>query len=493
MQQFALESLQNFPACLGLLSSGDQMIRPRSALLISTLVSTLSSLLFWTACGGGGSSMSQQGSSVATLSASTLTFASQAVGTTSSPVTVTLSNTGTAALSITGISMANANGEFTQTTDCGPNLVEGANCSIRVTFTPTQAGSTAAASLNVTDNAAGSPQSITIKGNGVTPSNVDSMGTAAGIETSCSSIQADLGEPNGICYNVETSCPGIADQIVGVKVNNPSGTKGTVTFLVGGAGMEWYDQTFNFGTTAIDTVAQAGFTTVQFAFYAKPAHFPPGGTFAGWLTGPSTGLRALSCRFATMSMWTRDHIRQQNAPFCHTGNSAGSGAPFYALAYYGFNSYYNFLELTSGPPFAHIDKGCICNPPQTNQVSCGGTRTESECYGQSDANNYLDPAYDPTTHVCSDSLNGDTSHKQLFVNDSLDTPSAAKNFPNVDIHFVFGGLDNGPEQPQALELIQVITAKNPITSSCVLDAPHPIADVLDGAQQIANDVIAGCH
>ena len=49
------------------------------------------------------------------------------------------------------------------------------------------------------------------------------------------------------------------------------------------------------------------------------------------------------------------------------------------------------------------------------------------------------------------------------------------------------------EQPQALELIQVITAKNPITSSCVLDAPHPIADVLDGAQQIPNDVIAGCH
>ena len=34
---------------------------------------------------------------------------------------------------------------------------------------------------------------------------------------------------------------------------------------------------------------------------------------------------------------------------------------------------------------------------------------------------------------------------------------------------------------------------SPITSSCVLDAPHPIADVLDGAQQIANDVIAGCH
>src|ERR1700682_6055832 len=170
------------------------MIRPRTVLLISTLASTLFSLLFWTACGGGGSPR-QQGSPVATLSASTLTFASQAVSTTSSPITVTLNNTGTATLNITGISIANANGEFAHTTNCGPNLAAAANCSIRVTFTPTQAGSTAAASLNVTDNAAGSPQSISIKGNGVTPSNALSMGTAGGIETSCSSIKADQGVP----------------------------------------------------------------------------------------------------------------------------------------------------------------------------------------------------------------------------------------------------------------------------------------------------------
>src|SRR5437870_3583507 len=239
------------------------MIRPRTALLISTLASNLFSLLLWTACGGGGGSVPQQGSPVASLSASTLTFASQAVSTTSAPITVTLNNTGAAALSITGISIANANGEFAQTSNCGPNLAAGANCSIRVTFTPTQAGSTAAASLNVTDNAAGSPQSISIMGNGVTPSNVLPMGTAAGIETSCSSIQANQGVSNGVCYNVETSCPGIADQTVGVKVNNPTGTKGTVTFIVGGTGIDWYDTLYQHGTDAINAVTQAGFTTAQ--------------------------------------------------------------------------------------------------------------------------------------------------------------------------------------------------------------------------------------
>jgi hypothetical protein len=468
------------------------MLRPRTALLITVLTSTLFSLLFWTACGGGGGSTSQQGSPVATLSASTLTFASQAVGTTSAPITLTLSNTGTAALNISGISIANANGEFAQTTNCGPNLAAGANCSIRVAFNPTQVGSTAAASLNVTDNAPGSPQSISIKGNGVTPSNVDPMGTAAGIETSCASIQANLGEPNGICYNVETTCPGIADQTIGVKVNNPAGTKGTVTFVVGGPGIDWYDQFFKFGINAVDGVAQAGFITAQLSFYDKPVNYPVGATFAGWMSGPG-GLRKLSCRFATVSMWVRDHIGQPNAPFCHTGNSAGSGTPLYALAYYGFNSYYNFVELTSGPPFTHIDKGCICNPQKTNTVTCGGTRAQDECYGQTNAIELLDPAYDPTTHICSDSLGGDTAHKQTFIDDSLDTPTAAKNFPNVDIHFVFGGLDNGPEEPQALELIPLLTAKAPITAACVADAPHPIADVADGAQQIVDDITQRCH
>ena len=138
MQEFALESLQNFPACAGFYGTTESaMIRPRTALLILTVASTLFCLVLWTACGGGGASMPQQGSPVANLSASTLTFASQAVATTSSPVTLTLDNSGTAPLNIAGISFANSNGEFAQTNDCGASLAAGANCSIRVTFTPT--------------------------------------------------------------------------------------------------------------------------------------------------------------------------------------------------------------------------------------------------------------------------------------------------------------------------------------------------------------------
>jgi hypothetical protein len=304
----------------------------------------------------------------------------------------------------------------------------------------------------------------------------------------------DMGEPNGTCYNVTVSaCPGIADQVAGVKVNNPAGTRGTVTFLVGGGGgPEWYDQNFMFGTLVVDQIVQAGFTTAQINFYAAPTGFPTGGVFAGWLTGPG-GVLALSCRFSTVSKWIHDNIRQANQPFCHTGNSGGAAAPFYALAYHGFDSLYNFIEPTSGPPFTRIDKGCICTPPNSFQTQCGHGSL-SECYGNFDSTAYLDPSYDPLGHECSSSMGGSTTFQQQFFNDSLATPSAVYDYPDVNIHFVFGGMDTESAIAQANEWIPQITAKtNPITQQCVADAPHPIPDVMDGAQQIAADVIANCQ
>ena len=75
---------------------------------------------------------------------------------------VTLSNTGTAPLSISGISTT---GSFQQTNNCGTQLAAGANCSISVTFSPTAAG-TQTGTLAVADNAAQSPQSVALSGVG---------------------------------------------------------------------------------------------------------------------------------------------------------------------------------------------------------------------------------------------------------------------------------------------------------------------------------------
>src|SRR5947208_16765089 len=74
---------------------------------------------------------------VASLSPTSLTFASQSVGTTSAAQTVTLTNTGSAALAI---NIVVARWGVAETNNCGGSLAAGGNCSIRVTLTPTASG-----------------------------------------------------------------------------------------------------------------------------------------------------------------------------------------------------------------------------------------------------------------------------------------------------------------------------------------------------------------
>lgn len=98
----------------------------------------------------------------ATLSAASLTFNGQEIGTTSPPLTLTLTNYGEAALNIASIS---ASGNFSQSSTCGPTLAPGANCPINVSFSPASSGALTG-SLSVNDNMTGSPQTVTLSGNG---------------------------------------------------------------------------------------------------------------------------------------------------------------------------------------------------------------------------------------------------------------------------------------------------------------------------------------
>jgi sugar lactone lactonase YvrE len=81
----------------------------------------------------------------AQVSPTTLTFASQADGTSSASKPVTLSNTGGLTLTINSYTFTGTNPtEFSQTHTCGTTLAAGANCTINVTFSPTAAGSPSA-------------------------------------------------------------------------------------------------------------------------------------------------------------------------------------------------------------------------------------------------------------------------------------------------------------------------------------------------------------
>jgi hypothetical protein len=99
---------------------------------------------------------------VITVSSNTLTFSAQVLGSSSTSQPITVSNTGTASASITGIV---ASGDFSQTNNCGASLAASTSCTVNVVFTPTGTG-TRTGTLTVADNAAGSPQTVSLTGTG---------------------------------------------------------------------------------------------------------------------------------------------------------------------------------------------------------------------------------------------------------------------------------------------------------------------------------------
>ena len=103
-----------------------------------------------------------------------LVFTGQEINTTSAPSALKIGAAGSAALSISGISVT---GPFRETSQCGQTVAPGTPCTINVTFTPTATG-TQTGTLVITDNAAGSPQTVRLSG----------WGTSGAVSLSASSL-----------------------------------------------------------------------------------------------------------------------------------------------------------------------------------------------------------------------------------------------------------------------------------------------------------------
>jgi Beta-propeller repeat/Abnormal spindle-like microcephaly-assoc'd, ASPM-SPD-2-Hydin len=117
--------------------------------------------------GTGGAATS--GSGTIQLSAASVNFGSQQVGTTSSPArSVTLTNSSTTSvLTITSIALT-GNADFAiSSNNCPASLAVGAACQIQLTFTPS-ATVLENATLTVTGSASNSPQTLAISGTGAT-------------------------------------------------------------------------------------------------------------------------------------------------------------------------------------------------------------------------------------------------------------------------------------------------------------------------------------
>ena len=97
------------------------------------------------------------------LNPSSVGFGNQAVNTASVTQNVTLTNSGTGTLNVTSIVPS---GDYADMTTCGAMLARGATCTISVTFTPTAPG-TRTGAITITDDATGSPQTVSLTGTGI--------------------------------------------------------------------------------------------------------------------------------------------------------------------------------------------------------------------------------------------------------------------------------------------------------------------------------------
>jgi urease beta subunit len=105
------------------------------------------------------------------LAPTSLAFGGQPVSTSSAAKRVTVTNSGSAPLTVGSVTIAGTNaGDYRVTANgcsAGP-VAPGAACSVDVSFAPTATGSRSA-TLTLSDNAPDSPQSVPLSGTGTAP------------------------------------------------------------------------------------------------------------------------------------------------------------------------------------------------------------------------------------------------------------------------------------------------------------------------------------
>ena len=131
------------------------------------LAAALLAVVAAAACGGGGAS-SRRVQVGAKISTGSLTFASQAVGSTSAAQTVTVMSTGILDLAFTAVTINGANaGEFHKSADTCSSaaILPNSSCTVNIAFAPAAIGARSA-TLQFNDNASSSPQTVSLSGTG---------------------------------------------------------------------------------------------------------------------------------------------------------------------------------------------------------------------------------------------------------------------------------------------------------------------------------------
>ncbi len=191
------------------------------------------------------------------------------------------------------------------------------------------------------------------------------------------------------CQTGTVTCSNISSTIANLSLNfaymNPATiqpplvpqVKGLIVLHGGGGGTS--PESFELA----DAYFKAGYEVVQLAWSDdwEMTSDP--------FTGPAN-IQQAACRPATFfnyvftTLFPNVLSANSQAGMCALGDSAGSAAVAYSLAYYGAGSYLDNVELLSGPVLSNIEQGCQVNSSggfDSPVTVCGQTNYQGGQYG----------------------------------------------------------------------------------------------------------------
>ncbi|MHB8644169.1 MAG: choice-of-anchor D domain-containing protein [Thermomicrobiales bacterium] len=200
-----------------------------------------------------------------TLSTPSITCADTATGATGACPQISLTNSGTATLTIT-LPFVTTDVFATGSTTCTSSLAVGASCSISINFLPTSSFTGArTGTLKITDNAPNSPQTVNLAGMGVasappvsfSPASPTCTTTGVGATGTCQLVTLKNNGATSVTVNASTSAAG--DVAVGSTTCSGSLAAGatctlTVTFTPTATGTRTGTVTLTYGTSPQTTI-----------------------------------------------------------------------------------------------------------------------------------------------------------------------------------------------------------------------------------------------
>ncbi len=254
-----------------------------------------------------------------TASPTSLSWAAVPVGGKGAQKVVTLTNSGTTAITISSIAFSGTNpGDFTIfSKTCGTSLAASASCTANIIFAPTVAGARSA-TLKFTDNSAGSPQTVALTGNGtaatgtvtVSPTAITYGTVNVGASSASQTVTLNNGTTTAKTINSITITGtnavdfSIAGKTCGTSLAASASCTATIVFKPTAAGTRTATLSFSdTGTNSPQTVALTG-TGASSTGTGSVTAAPTGVSFTNIAVGSTSSAQAVTLSNTTKAAIT---------------------------------------------------------------------------------------------------------------------------------------------------------------------------------------------